>query len=94
MTQKILSQKFCAQKIQRKFCAQKKSGRTFQAENVSRIDPSCAAMPYLFLPHTELQLQRQQETPFMLRNCAIKRIGPYIKKPMCDFPHFLSTQAV
>ena len=65
-------------KIQRKFCAQKKSGWTFWAENVSRIDPSCAALPYLFLPHTELQLQRQQETPFMLRNCAPITIGPYI----------------
>ena len=69
------------------------ASRKFRAENVSRIDPSCAAMPYLFiLPHTRLQLQRQQEMPFMLRNCVIKRIGPYIKKPMCDFHHLLNTQ--
>ena len=54
------------------------ASRKFRAENVSRIDPSCAAMPYLFLPHTELQLQRQQETPFMLRNCAPITIGLYI----------------
>ena len=109
MTQKTFSWKICAKKYREHWkystknthignignSVRKKSNasRKFRAENVSRIDPSCAAMPYLsILPHTGLQLQRQQEMPFMLRNCVIKRIGPYIKKPMCDFQHLLNTQ--
>ena len=31
------------------------------------------AVPYLFCLTLKLQLQRQQETPFMLRNCAAEK---------------------
>ena len=78
-----MSKKFQKKCVGNSGAKKSNAGRTFRAENVSRIDPSCAASSYalFILLDTQTTIAAATRNAFYAAKlCRLKSIGTFVKK--------------